>query len=1214
MLKTKNTKNALISAILVLCMTFTALLGTTFAWFTDEVTSSGNKIQTGTLKVDLELLNEATNTWKSLKGENDPIFDYAEWEPGYTAIKLLKIENEGTLALKWKTVLTKYGEISALADVIDVYVRNYGVLTDSEAATLAYPADRSLEGYTRVGTAAEFLSTMEETTNGELKAKQSAYLGLALKMRDGAGNEYQGMSLGGTFDITVVATQASAEDDSFGNTYDSYADWPFYSINFTATEPIADKSENGLLTEDVPVGDAEGQASAVVPSGVKLADGAESLDLSIKSMKAPTYSFDLEVGETAKSIDVHIEGVAEDNTVPMFVTLRQLFSKGLNNTNVKLYHIEDGTPIEMTQVTLAELDAHNEYNYDPATGDVTVSVASFSEYTVIEDDFNLWKGEFDTSWYNTTNNEFTLLTANQLAGFGAIVDGGYYTKNDVGERVWVDLGYSDTFFGKTVKLGADIDLSGGYSLNPIGFGYVNGTSTAGTIEGKTFEGTFDGQDHAIFNLYQNGWDIGLSYTNAGGGLFASVHNATIKNLMMVNAEIIMECVEQGVIAGLAQGNCIFENINIYGCSVANYQRATGGVVGEVSWGAGDATEFTHTFRNIKIDSTTVIGSLWGDFDAPVGGVIGAYWDDSNRTKVEMHNVDVACRLDVYNDVTSTYQWYAYRRAGMLIGNTDHVGDDGHTADASFLTCSNVTVRYGNWTKYHYCEFNNHNPSWPWVRVEAGEHCTAYSNPRYGVPNDPVTGKPVTSLDHKHSGDDEHNVELEFNQLCGGGQGVYGKTEHINEDGTNGVTTKYYDYAIQYINDNKVLAETFVKKNTDGSDFVIANDENSRKSETQVVDWMINVQKYEENQVVFGGWVNAGSTPVTSISVENTDAIIKLYPRFDKPYTARFVDQQGNIITWCLFYSGKLEVLDTTRDFATNQLQPTLGTDLELDYWEVHITDDNGQTTTNKKYDEFDFGKCTTDVTVYPVYKFKGDVTLIPVDTNGDGKINYYQVSGYSNPSGQALVEIPHSVNGIPITEISGKAFSSYDGVHSILIPEEVTYIGDNAFAEKWGTIDSGETITIYYGGSYADWIAKEPNFGPNWESGISSSTRIFFLNGGDTVDVSQGYLQAEVKSNWGNRTVTWNHSTTITSDIIKEYTNHCDCGISTTGDTAHIYVDANGNVMDHNDEGTPVNSNGVIIEYKRKNIFSSYKLTTDYNDTYYRYRPDMAYWEGVTAN
>ena len=111
------------------------------------------------------------------------------------------------------------------------------------------------------------------------------------------------------------------------------------------------------------------------------------------------------------------------------------------------------------------------------------------------------------------------------------------------------------------------------------------------------------------------------------------------------------------------------------------------------------------------------------------------------------------------------------------------------------------------------------------------------------------------------------------------------------------------------------------------------------------------------------------------------------------------------------------------------------------------------------------------------------------------------------------------------------------------------------------------------------------------------------------MDVSQGYLQAKVSN---SRNVTWT-LTTITPNIINEYISHCDCSISTTGDNAHIYVDANGNVMNHNDAGTPVNANGKEIYFQDGGWFGSDKLT-DGTNTYYRYRPDTAYWEGVTAN
>ncbi len=214
MTKQKSTKKTLLTSVLSLVLCMAMLIGTTFAWFTDSVTSAGNKIQAGTLKIDLELLDKETKAWNSIKDSQDPIFNYNLWEPGYTDVKVLKVENEGTLALKWiAKFVTEQKPLSILANVIDVYVC-------SSATELAYPADRDLTGYTRVGTVADFVDTIEETTWGNLKAGEEAYLGIALKMQETAGNEYQGLELG-AFDIQILATQLTYETDSFDNQYDA---------------------------------------------------------------------------------------------------------------------------------------------------------------------------------------------------------------------------------------------------------------------------------------------------------------------------------------------------------------------------------------------------------------------------------------------------------------------------------------------------------------------------------------------------------------------------------------------------------------------------------------------------------------------------------------------------------------------------------------------------------------------------------------------------------------------------------------------------------------------------------------------------------------------------------------------------------------------------------------------------------------------------------
>ncbi len=359
-----------------------------------------------------------------------------------------------------------------------------------------------------------------------------------------------------------------------------------------------------------------------------------------------------------------------------------------------------------------------------------------------EDTIDDWDGSSDVTWYNDTDTEFTITTAEQLAGLAELVDGG------------------NTFEGKTIKLGTNIDLYAEdengekVSFDPIGYGYD-----------IVFKGTFDGQDKTISNLYQNGWALGLDYSTEGGGLFASVVDATIKNVNIDNAEVVMECIDMGILVGYSYGECVYENISITNSLIANYQRYTGGVVGEVNG--------TQTFKNIYVDENTVISSLWGDFDCSLGGIIGGKYGDATITPEDCY---VACEINAYNDVTSSYQWYAYRRAGMLIGNAeDTATTDGHTsAAASYLTAKNCTVIYGDWVHYTYCAFAG--TSWPYVRVQEGYSNSAYSNPRYGHPTD-ANGNEVVDDNHVHNEGEDHFIECTFDQLYGGGQGVYGEPTH-----------------------------------------------------------------------------------------------------------------------------------------------------------------------------------------------------------------------------------------------------------------------------------------------------------------------------------------------------------------------------------------------------------------------------------------------------
>ena len=199
MSNTKLTKHALIVSIMAMLLCVAMLVGTTFAWFTDTASTAVNKIQAGTL--DIQLLDEQGNSlegqtlsWQKAAGhESDEVL----WEPGCTyQLQPIVIKNNGNLALKYKIVITGIQGDAELNDVIEWTITNNGQ---------TYAVDQEVS----------------------LAANNAATLTISGHMLESAGNEYQGLSIDG-IGITVVATQLASEYDSNGNTYDQNADYTIH--------------------------------------------------------------------------------------------------------------------------------------------------------------------------------------------------------------------------------------------------------------------------------------------------------------------------------------------------------------------------------------------------------------------------------------------------------------------------------------------------------------------------------------------------------------------------------------------------------------------------------------------------------------------------------------------------------------------------------------------------------------------------------------------------------------------------------------------------------------------------------------------------------------------------------------------------------------------------------------------------------------------------
>ena len=222
MTKKNSTKRSLLMSTLALVLCFSMLVGSTFAWFTDSVSSGGNKIQAGTLDLDLyQWTGAATST--EITNESAPLFgENILWEPGYTKVVYLSLKNNGNLNLKYSVNVNVVNPNGGK----DLYeVMEYAIIPDA-----TYDSVVSWSNGTAV-----VLGMNATSANDVVMAPDAEhFFALAVHMKEEAGNEYQSGSV--NFDIKVVATQMTAESDSFGATYDQNATYP---VRASGSAPVA---------------------------------------------------------------------------------------------------------------------------------------------------------------------------------------------------------------------------------------------------------------------------------------------------------------------------------------------------------------------------------------------------------------------------------------------------------------------------------------------------------------------------------------------------------------------------------------------------------------------------------------------------------------------------------------------------------------------------------------------------------------------------------------------------------------------------------------------------------------------------------------------------------------------------------------------------------------------------------------------------------------
>lgn len=196
----KAVKRSIILCALSLALCVALLVGSTFAWFSDSITNSGNTITAGNLTAQwsYRTLNSDDTAEYTAVGEELPLFSAdTVWQPGEPQGYDFKVENVGSVEFVWELAIdladTAGESQNNLTDVLVVYV-------DEQVVTLTFNENG----------VAVLKSGNLAVSDGETTAETdetSCEFSLAFAISESAGNDYQNLSV--SFSLTLSANQVN---------------------------------------------------------------------------------------------------------------------------------------------------------------------------------------------------------------------------------------------------------------------------------------------------------------------------------------------------------------------------------------------------------------------------------------------------------------------------------------------------------------------------------------------------------------------------------------------------------------------------------------------------------------------------------------------------------------------------------------------------------------------------------------------------------------------------------------------------------------------------------------------------------------------------------------------------------------------------------------------------------------------------------------------
>lgn len=379
-------------------------------------------------------------------------------------------------------------------------------------------------------------------------------------------------------------------------------------------------------------------------------------------------------------------------------------------TTVNNYYLSLSNTLENTAknmgATLDKLRTHTLPVFDWSNDWVRVQEDNDAlPYNMFEAQYWIQDGASVTSAdISESGNTYTIKTAKGLANVA------YLSKN------------GNTFAGKTLKLNADLDMSGKI-WSPIGY-----------ITNTEFQGIFDGNGKKISNLSitqffnYDGTTVTPSSDNNYVAFIAKASDATIKNLTISNARISGNNYVAGIVAYAT--DTVVESSVVDDATTISGHNYVGGIIGSFNWDTSNSTKFTavvsQTDNYARVSGYRYVGGIvganngamvqlstnYGDIynngnsDVTTAGTTGYFGGIAGYTTGSLYEVINNGKVNAYDsvfaprnvdDVGGIAGYFGTSSGGMIINALNNGDVDGTYDGSSGSALANTGLIVGNAT-------------------------------------------------------------------------------------------------------------------------------------------------------------------------------------------------------------------------------------------------------------------------------------------------------------------------------------------------------------------------------------------------------------------------------------------------------------------------------------------------------------------------------------